>query len=367
MFNYADELGGFNLFFSFDHGAGILKGDPNQYADYYKSYSIRPSYFKFKDPKTGVNMPLLSTFGGEDVPDSQWADFKKKVGDVLVVPGYYNAVPSTAFFSNRGSVDGVFNWNSWPFADAGKVPVSTSQDETFLKAANSTQRVYMMGISSVQFKHLDDINNWYRRGEDNLEYRLGQVLSLQPNIIQLQSWNDAGEGHYMGNIWPEAQYLQRTKDLTDGYDHKGYWQILTPFIQAWKRSDTTTTNMVPLNSKPVQGAFWHHTLTVDGTCTNDSVQKSGSIAQLAEDAVSGIVLVPKGKTNLVSVVNVDGKQLGKTDLVPGYNNFKYTGMGTGKVQLEVWDGSTLVMGGYGSIAVTKQATLCNYQFQVVGF
>lgn len=57
--------------------------------------------------------------------------------------------------------------------------------------------------------------------------------------------------------------------------------------------------------------------------------------------------MPKGKTSLVSVVNVDGKQFGKTSLMPGYNDFKYTGMGTGKVQLEIWDGSTLVMGGYG--------------------
>jgi glucan endo-1,3-alpha-glucosidase len=37
------------------------------------------------------------------------------------------------------------------------------------------------------------------------------------------------------------------------------------------------------------------------------------------------------------------------------------------VQLEVWDESTMIAGGYGSIEVTRQAALCNHQFQVVGF
>lgn len=39
-------------------------------------------------------MPLLSTFGGENVPDYQWAEFKRKVGDVLVVPGFTELLPA---------------------------------------------------------------------------------------------------------------------------------------------------------------------------------------------------------------------------------------------------------------------------------
>jgi len=102
-------------------------------------------------------------------------------------------------------------------------------------------------------------------------------------------------------------------------------------------------------------------------CSDDEVQTSESVAALAEDTVSGIVLVPAGVTRLVSVVNVGGMELGKTALVPGFNRFKYTVMGTGKVQLEVWDGSTMVAGGYGAIEVVRRAELCNHQFQVVGF
>ncbi|KAG9194531.1 hypothetical protein G6011_04566 [Alternaria panax] len=367
MFDNADAIGGFSLFFSFDHGHGVLKS-PMDYADYFKKYSTRSSYLKMRDPADNTNKPLLSTFGGEDFSNADWNNFKAKVGAVLVVPGFYQIYnPSTNFFGSRAALDGVFNWNSWPATQDGKVAVSAATDRTFQTSAKNANKLFMMGVSPVQYKHLDNNNNWYRRGEDNLENRFGQVLDLQPNMVQLQTWNDAGEGHYMGKLHADPLDA-RTKLLTDGYDHTGYWQVLQPFIAAWKRGDRTTANMYPSNGKAVQGTFWHHTLTVGGTCTNDAVAKSTDIAKAAEDAVSGVVLVPKGKTNLVAVVNVGTKQLNKMTLSPGYNKFKFTGLEKlvpGKVQLEVWDGSTMVGGGYGSIEVTNSKPLCNYQLQVV--
>ncbi|CAN9220293.1 unnamed protein product [Alternaria alternata] len=368
MFDNAKDIGGFSLFFSFDHGHGVLKS-PMDYADYFKSYSTHSSYLKMRDPSDNIDKPLMSTFGGEDFTDDDWNKFKGKVGNVLVVPGFseiYN--PSTSFFNSRTALDGVFNWNSWPATQDGKVTVSAATDRTFQTAADKANKLFMMGISPVQYKHLSNKDNWYRRGENNLENRFGQVLDLQPDMVQLQTWNDAGEGHYMGKLHPDP-LDDRTKLLTDAYDHTGYWQILQPFIAAWKRGDRTTANMRPTNGKAVQGTFWHHTLTVGGTCYDDDVVKSGDIAKAAEDAVSGVVLVPEGKTNLVAVVNVGTKELNKTNLRPGFNKFKFTGLEKlipGKVQLEVWDESTMVGGGYGSIEVTNSKPQCNYQFEVVG-
>lgn len=362
LFNNADTLG-FKLFFSFDMAAGHLT-DPSQYAQYLKNYITRASYFKYN------GKPLVSTFGGEGVSDAQWSSFKRTVGDMLIVPGFYQATPSTTFFSSRPNLDGVFNWNSWPSSDEGKVSVSTTQDSTFLTAARNTNKLFMMGISPLQFKHLSTSQNWYRRGEDNLENRLTQALQLQPDILQLQTWNDAGESHYMGNLWPEPMTDSPIHSYVDGYNHTGYWQILQAFTQAWKRGDSTTKNMVPTNGKVVQGTYWHHTLLVDADCSADPLGKPTDITKNAEDAVSGVILVAKGQTNLVAVVNSSSgsKELGKMKLVEGYNSFKFGGLTTGKVTVEVWDGSTMVGGGYGSIEVAnKAASTCNYNFQVVGF
>jgi glucan endo-1,3-alpha-glucosidase len=361
LFTHADDLG-FKLFFSFDHAAGHLHS-PADYTDYFNKYKSRDSYFR-----SLKNKPLVSTFGAEDVTNEQWNTFRKAVGDVLIVPGFYTIYnPTKSFFSSRSALDGVFNWNSWPSSTDGKVAVSSAVDATFLSAAKSNNKVFMMGMSPIQFKHLNKDNNWYRRGEQNLEYRMSQALALQPDIVQLQTWNDAGEGHYMGNIWPETlTTAPEIAALTDAYDHTGYWAILKSFIKVWKNGDTDTKNMVPTNGKRVQAAFWHHTLTVGATCT-DALKKPTDIAKNAEDAVSGVVLVKPGNTNLVAVVNVGANELGKMNLVEGFNKFKFNGMGTGKVQLEVWDGSTLVAGGKGPLAVTDSAKLCNYNFQVVGF
>lgn len=134
-----------------------------------------------------------------------------------------------------------------------------------------------MGVSPLQFKHMDSTNNWYRRGEENLQFRLGQVLELQPDMIELQTWNDAGESHYMGNIWSEAMSRDIIPAYTDGYNHTGYWEILPSFIQAWKRGDTTTKNMVPTNGATAQGVFWHHTLLTTADCSSDTIGKPAGI------------------------------------------------------------------------------------------
>ena len=142
--------------------------------------------------------------------------------------------------------------------------VPTTDDQTLLTAAHSAGKTFLMGVSPLQFKHIDSGDNWYRRGEQNLEYRFGQVLSMQPDFIELQTWNDAGESHYMDNSWPEPISGTSIVGYTQNYDHTGYWQILPAFIKAYKAGVTTTSTMYPTNGAVAQGTFWHHTLLAAG-------------------------------------------------------------------------------------------------------
>lgn len=175
------------------------------------------------------------------------------------------------------------NWNSWPFNTQGDIIVPTADDQTLLSAAHAVGKTFLMGVSPLQFKHYSGAN-YYRvrsttcshifmrkstdtsgqRGEQNLEYRFGQVLSLQPDFIELQTWNDAGESHYMGNSWPEPIVGTPIVAYSQAYDHTGYWQILPSFIKAWKAGETTTATMYPTNGAAAQGTFWHHTLLAAG-------------------------------------------------------------------------------------------------------
>lgn len=72
----------------------------------------------------------------------------------------------------------------------------------------------------------------------------------------------------MGNSWLEPiEHASEIRAYTEGYDHRGYWEVLPAFIQAWKRGDRTTADMVPTGAgMAAQGVFWHHTLLVNGRC-----------------------------------------------------------------------------------------------------
>ena len=131
-----------------------------------------------------------------------------------------------------------------------------------------------MGLSPLQFKHSMQWGNWYRRGEQNLENRFLQVLNVQPDMVEIQTWNDAGESHYMGYSWNEPiegdpEIVAYTKD----YDHTGYWQILKPFIRSWKAGHTNGKQMFPTTGLAAQGTFWHHTLLASGDCSQDPIPK----------------------------------------------------------------------------------------------
>jgi glucan endo-1,3-alpha-glucosidase len=132
LFNNADDLK-FKLFFSFDHDAGKLP-TPKRYADFLKTYMARPSYFTFN------GKPLVTTFGGESIPDSDWSDLKSAAGAMNLVIGSYRSKASSAFFSNRRSIDGVFNWNSWQDPTTKeKDDVSTVGDVAFQTAAKASR------------------------------------------------------------------------------------------------------------------------------------------------------------------------------------------------------------------------------------
>jgi hypothetical protein len=96
--------------------------------------------------------------------------------------------------------------------------------------------------------------------------------------------------------------------------------------------------------------------------------------------------VAKGQTGLSAVVTSGTVRLGTLNLVPGYNKFSFGGMTTGKIIVEVKNGSTKVVGGTGTkevslkansmtnravaeqlaLQVVKSASVCNYNYQVVG-
>lgn len=81
-----------------------------------------------------------------------------------------------------------------------------------------------------------------------------------------------------------------------------------------------------------------------------------------------VVLIAEGITSYSVSISSGGNALGSKTLVPGFNQYSVSGLTTGSVVITVTDTAmnTAVVKGTGPIAVTDSASLCNYNFQVVG-
>ncbi|KAI9648601.1 hypothetical protein NHQ30_003238 [Ciborinia camelliae] len=374
LFKYA-QTHNFKLFFSFDM-TGFTA--PSQFIPILKTYVTNSAYYTYS------GQPFVSTFNGgastytfgqATVNDGWKVELQEVMSasghPIYFIPSFQDVSASSSFFTTQfPSLNGTFNWNSWPTDTAGSVPVNTIDDTTYQTAAKASNKGFMMGISPLQFKHISASQNWYRRGESNLEIRFGQILSLQPDFIEFQTWNDAGESHYMGNSWPEPLVNNGTPEALSSlaYDHTGYWQILASFIRAWKSGARDTAKMVPTSGKDAQGTFWHHTLLKDADCGGDvlGLRKPDGV-QGVEDRVTAVVLVARGVEGLVGSISVGGVVLGVQTLYEGFNTMVVNNITTGSVVMSVTNSAGMVVvGGKGPLEVVRSADLCNYNFQVVG-
>lgn len=221
-------------------------------------------------------------------------------------------------------------------------------------------------MSSFQFKHLDPSQNWYRRGELTLAQRIPQALSLQPHFLQIQTWNDAGESSYIGNIWPDAIVGSACHAYTDNFDHSGWQVLLTPFIAAYKAGARDTSAVVPLNGAKAAGVFWYRTILTTATCASDPIGKPSNWSS-AEDVVNVAVLL--SSTAVGAKVNVysGGVLIGSRTGTKGLNAWSIPCLKIGSVSVEVMlnDGSAALVSGNGKMSVAADAAVCNYNYQVM--
>ncbi|OBT71086.1 hypothetical protein VF21_09830 [Pseudogymnoascus sp. 05NY08] len=193
LFDYARDKP-FKLFFSFDFYAA---GDIAAHQEFFNVWRNETAYLTY-GPQ---NLPVLSTFSGGSLGPDVWRNFKE-TNNVYLLPNveegeadYYNN--PTAFFQKwGGAIDGVFSWETaWPYASETPMNVTSEKDVAVKNAADAAGKSYMMGLSTLQYKHCCG-DSWYRPGEVNLPERMTQILSLKPELTEVMTWNDAGESLY---------------------------------------------------------------------------------------------------------------------------------------------------------------------------
>ncbi|KAL4784408.1 alpha-1,3-glucanase, partial [Aspergillus varians] len=217
----------FKLLFSFDY-SGTGNWSKSEVTKLLKQYVVHPSYYQHE------GKPLVSTFEGFQYAND-WAGIKEDVGDFVFVPDWTSAGPKRA--AAVSSVDGLMCWDAWP---DGTDAMNTTEDEQYMSILGD--KLYMMPVSPWFYSNLPQFDkNWVWQGGDLWYTRWQQVLQLNPDFVQILTWNDYGESHYIGPLHEDALGILEEADApfnyVEGMPHDA-WRTLLPYlIEQYKEDD----------------------------------------------------------------------------------------------------------------------------------
>ncbi|KAL4871209.1 hypothetical protein BDV12DRAFT_194571 [Aspergillus spectabilis] len=215
----------FKLFFSFDYAGSNGTWPKDQVVQLLNQYTTHPAYFQHG------GKPLVSTFEGFQAA-GDWAGIKHDVGEIAFIPDWTSVGPRRA--SRIAAIDGLMCWDAWP---DGITPMDTTEDEEYMSILGD--RLYIMPVSPWFYTKLEQFNkNWVWQGGGLWYTRWQQVLELDPNFVEILTWNDYGESHYIGPLHDEAVGILAAAgapfNYVDGMPHDG-WRVLLPYlIQQYK-------------------------------------------------------------------------------------------------------------------------------------
>lgn len=305
LFTHA-ALTGFKLFFSLDLGA---EPDLSQFYSFLNQYLGHDAYFI----ATPNGKPMISTFNGGTLGASTWSAFRN-IYDVYFVPDFddapnYYTNPTTFLSSLSTYISGTFSWETaWPWAGTVPSNVSITSDELVQTAGTLLDKSYMISLSTLQYKHLPSQNlHWYRAGEVTLPQRMTQILAMpvQPDYVEVLTWNDAGESHYIGSLHAEGIPPEQLAyaNSTD-WPHEAWQPVISSFIAAYKSGGSSSLMAPPAGSAAV-GAMWYRSILKDAVCANDPLRRPTGW-QAAQDAVNYAIVLPADASGLSIRISSDG-------------------------------------------------------------
>ncbi|KAB8342915.1 hypothetical protein FH972_022512 [Carpinus fangiana] len=231
----AEQVPGFKLFISFDYAASTNGYfDPNSVTTYINNYAQKPAQY-LVDGK-----PFASTFEGPNYV-GDWTNIKDAT-NAFFVPDYTSVDPATA--ANYEQVDGLLTWDAWP---NGPTDTPTS-DGAFSSALSSAGKTFMMSVSPWFYTNLPG-KNWLWRGDNLWHLRWQQVMQYKPQLIEILTWNDWGESHYIAPNPPhDDAYPSGAADYNKPVVHSAWINDLPYYIGQYKNG----------GAAPAEGSYTPH-------------------------------------------------------------------------------------------------------------
>ncbi|PQE12841.1 Glycoside hydrolase family 71 protein [Rutstroemia sp. NJR-2017a BBW] len=325
---------GFKLFFSFDYAGNgpWLQADVIALINQYK---LEAAYYFYN------GQAFVSTFEGVDSAQD-WPTIIQDTG-CFFIPSWSSLGAKKAM--DTGVPNGLFSWGAWP---DGPNDMFTTTDYSYFQFLGG--KPYMMPASPWFFTNLPGFHkNWLWRGDDMWFDRWTQIWYAAPEFVEIITWNDYGECHYIGpnraNAWSlfDSSHGKAQYNYADGFPHDGWRQFLPYVIDIYKNGAATITEeglSAWFRPQPASGC------TSGGTTGNTAsqLQIQYSPAEIVQDKIFFTALLGSTATVKVTVGGVDQGATWTT--IPDDNVGLYHGnvqyKGTGPVVVTILRGSTQV-------------------------
>ncbi|CCG82461.1 Glucan endo-1,3-alpha-glucosidase Agn1 [Taphrina deformans PYCC 5710] len=335
----------FKLFISLD--MAVMAGDGiSDLTSWVTNYASHPNQYFYN------NKQFVSTFAGESVTfgyasaASGWSAFKNTLSaaghDIFFVPSFTALGPSAAM--GMSSNDGAFSWDAWSTTNS---EMSTAEDTAYM--SNKGSKVYMAGISPWFYTHFS-YKNWIYKSDDLYTTRWEQLVSMQPDFIEIITWNDFGESSYIGPLTGATPYDSEINSSAwvNGHDHTAWTDLAAYYIQAYKNAayPTVTSNKL---------FWWYRTHSKDASATSDPYGKPTNYGYADDNIYLSVLL-----TGSATVTVTSGGSSQTFNGVAGMNHFQYLGFSTGTPSVSITMGGSQVLSVSGPAAIVSSPSIYNF-------
>ncbi|KIK65897.1 glycoside hydrolase family 71 protein [Collybiopsis luxurians FD-317 M1] len=203
---------------------------------------------------------FASSFAGDglDITALKSAAAAGGFSNVYFAPNFHPGVGSLT------ALDGALNWLGWQNdgnnkAPQGGVTVTVTEGDQKYKSALSSTQGY---IAPTHFgPEVSYSKNWVFPSDLLWYMRWLEILKLQPTFIEIVTWNDYGESHYIGPLSSTHTDDGGSKWVND-MPHNGWLEMAKPFIAAYKAGNSSPNSYITSD----QIVYWYRITSKDLNC-----------------------------------------------------------------------------------------------------
>ncbi|KAF2502507.1 hypothetical protein BU16DRAFT_448990 [Lophium mytilinum] len=224
---------GMKVFISFDFAYYSSSSDASAVGQKIAQYGSKPAQLIVD------NKVFASSFVGDGL---DVAAVRSAAGiDIFFAPNFNPAAGSSA-----DNIDGAFNWLAWDNNGNNKAPTVGHNvtvedgDTTYINWLGS--KPYIAPVSPWFFTHygpeVSYSKNWVFPGDLLWYRRWNDILAFGPRFLEIITWNDYGESHYIGPLSSKHNDDGASKWVND-MPHNGWLDMAKPFIAAYRAGDSS--------------------------------------------------------------------------------------------------------------------------------